>query len=97
MCTRRNGPMCGCPFYGNRWPEVSLNMQNVGGNECGLDIALRRQCHMQAAGISVNFFTCDFANSLQAILASAEDRISFPRAEEAPITLRQWKSAAPTL
>lgn len=84
--------MRGCPFYGYRWPEKSPVLQEVGGNECGLDLDVHNPCAMELEERSVDYSACGIALERRAFLQAAKHFICFsPACNEPAISLADWE------
>ena len=80
-----------CPYYGFRWPKRSLQLIQVGGNECGLDLDVNGPCRMEAVGLTPDFRVCQFAEFARIFLSVAADEVRFLRSNDAEaLPLKAW-------
>ena len=79
-----------CPFYGFRWPERSLQLCHVGGNECGLEWVRQAPCLMEMEGQAVNYYRCPLVVSMTGQLSAVRGRIGFVAPVE-NTTLERWE------
>ena len=79
-----------CPFYGFRWPERSLQLFQVGGNECGLEWDRQAPCLMEMEGQTVNYYRCPLVLRMKTQFLVARRRIEF-RAPTGTTTLERWE------
>ena len=80
-----------CPFYGRRWPERTLTLQFIGGNECGLDFDSNGPCGMEIEGHAVSYFDCSLAQSKQHFLQPLRRQIFFVIDKEKTQSLAEWE------
>ncbi len=63
----------------------------MGGNECGLDIDHNGPCRMETAGLQVDFWRCDVANSARVYLDAGANLIRFyPSGAPEGVGLELW-------
>jgi hypothetical protein len=81
-----------CPFYGYRWPDRTVELTEVGGNECGLDLDENGACRMELENLPVDYGHCLIALEAKPLLDMALQRIRFkPARATEPIAFRDWR------
>jgi hypothetical protein len=80
-----------CPFYGFRWPDRQLDLYQVEGAECGLDLDQNGPCKRESVGLTVDFYCCEVAAKARMYLKVGADRIRFhPVGVPVGIGLKEW-------
>jgi hypothetical protein len=79
-----------CAFYGFRWPERSLQLFHVGGNECGLDWEGNGPCQLEMEGQTPSYYRCPRVFRMRDQLWVARSQIEF-RAPAGNTTLEKWE------
>lgn len=77
-----------CPFYGmHALPEFGT-LLTQGGNQCGLIIESYSPCRMEAAGLEIDFETCEFNGTGRAAEFADFERREFVRRDERGVEYR---------
>ena len=68
-----------------------MELIQIGGNECGLDLDVNGPCTMEAAGLVPDFSRCDVPQFKWVFLSVAADRIRFYSATYPKgMSLKDW-------
>ena len=80
-----------CPFYGCRWPERTLALKFIGGNECGLDFDSNGPCVMEKQGRTPSYFDCSLVQSKRHFVQLLRRQVLFAINQEKPKSLAEWE------